>query len=119
MIKIPYHARLILGSIAAISFTAFLPNQANGQVSRLEVYLKSADKNLDGIIEPGEMPTPVKHYLESKGRSTNSRMKISDILRIVPKKQQPASPNSTNGPRDAKACVWSFSIEKCAAKPVG
>ena len=119
MIKIPYHARLILGSIAAISFTAFLPNQANGQVSRLEVYLKSADKNLDGIIEPGEMPTPVKHYLESKGRSTNSRMKISDILRIVPKKQQPASPNSSyfksSKPGDLK--VPKFGVE--ASKKTG
>lgn len=111
MIKISNYVRLILGAMAVISFTACLPTQANGQIPNLERFLKTADSDHDGILEPNEIPRPIKRELKKKGHSFNSRMKISDILNLVSKKKKPGTTKKPDTTKPVELKIPKFGVE--------
>ena len=111
MIKITNHSRLnhsrsIFTLLALLTASVLLPAAANGQ-SRLESYLRNADLDSDGRIEPNEISGPVKRYLLSKGYDINDRHKIKDIVRASEKKTSPE-------PVASKLKVPKFGVEEKA-----
>jgi len=95
MIKITNFTQLILVSLTLMASTSFLQAQASGQ-SRVESYLKNADLNDDGKIEPHEMTGPIKRYLGGKGYDITERVRIKDVIKQSTKKKEPAAPVESN-----------------------
>lgn len=95
MIKITNFTQLILVSLTLVTSTSFLQAQASGQ-SRVESYLKNADLNDDGKIEPHEMTGPIKRYLGGKGYDITEQVRIKDVIEQPTKKKEPTVPVESN-----------------------
>ena len=104
MIKISNTSRLIFTVLALLTTSVLLPTEVSGQ-SKVESYLRNADLDSDGRIEPHEMTGPIKRYLLGKGYDINERHKIRDVVR--------AAENRTSSKPDASQLkVPKFGVEQ-------
>jgi len=85
MIKITSISSTMFSLLALAATSLLLPSQASGQ-AKLESYLRKADLDSDGRIEPHEMTMPIKRYMLSKGYDINERHKIQDVVQATTKK---------------------------------
>ena len=106
MIKITNTTRLIFSLLALLTASVLLPADANGQ-SRVELYLRNADLDGDGRIEPNEMTGPIRSYLRSRGYEVTQRHRIRDIVKSESEKKS-ATPTP---PADSKLKVPKFGVE--------
>ena len=65
MVQITNSVKLVLTGLTFVVAALCLPVQGNAQ--RVEDYLRKADLNDDGKIEPSETTMPLRRYLIGKG----------------------------------------------------
>ena len=94
MIKITNTSSLIFTLLALLTTTVLLPARASGQ-SRLESYLRKADLDDNGRIEPNEMTGQIKSYLVGKGYDVSERIKIRDIIKASERVTTPVKPTTS------------------------
>ena len=87
MIKTKPITRGLFALLALVTTSVFLPTYACGQ-SRVETYLRKADLDSDGRIEPHEMTGPIKRYMLGKGYDITERHKIRDVVRASERKTE-------------------------------
>ena len=79
MLQITNSVKLVLTSLTFVVAAVCLPVQGNAQ--RVEDYLRKADLNDDGKIEPSETTMPLRRYLIGKGYDTRESHQIADIVK--------------------------------------
>ena len=104
MIKIANKPRLICTLLGLLTTLVLLPTVVNGQSSKLDSHLRSADLDGDGRMEPHEMTPIIRRYLTSKGYDITQRHKIRDIVRA-------AEPKTPAAPSTSKLKVPKFGVE--------
>lgn len=86
MHQITNSMKLVLAGFTLAASVSWLPAQASAQ--DVEAYLRRADQDSDGRIEPHEMSGPIKRYLTSKGYDITERHKIRDVVRRASESKQ-------------------------------
>ena len=111
MINITNISRLAFTLLTLLATSMLLPADASGQ-SRVESYLRNADLDNDGRIEPNEMTNPIKRYLQGQGYDITERHRIKEILKKESKRNEAKATSST--PVETKLKVPKFGVEKKA-----
>ena len=113
MVQITNSVKLVLTGLTFVVAALCLPVQGNAQ--RVEDYLRKADLNDDGKIEPSETTMPLRRYLIGKGYDTRESHQIADIVRKT--SESKSSKTAPKGKGELK--VPKFGVDPKEKKNVG